>query len=574
MSSNNFIICPYCGNYVNASLSHCAVCGKEIPMELKGTPNVNNEPKNILKQNIIRTILFASSIVAVIVIVGVVLTIRFYDEKKQSNLTQPDFHTTVIAESLSEDEKESSSGETREYITKTDISAETQDETVEETEKQSETQTVTKVEIVSTAQEAIKPTKPQIEETTQEILTEPTTEAATEAATETTKPAKPQIEETTQEISDIIYVPPYDYEIPTEPTTETATEAQHEIYTVNVNFYKEVNGVKTYVKTLTVSGEERTLFEIPLTLQEDTRCKIADRAGDITGVYVWEKDTYKIAYTGDEYLNGYIEDGVLKSEIRNNNDFDITYFYREAKVNVVLYDEDYNYQTVDTYTISGGLGDTFTVDMVYPDQPIYELYSVAGYGNEENTTFRLSNASYINEYKVGDTTYSEQVFIPGTYAFNGTFFKEGIYEVEIQYFGYIYSKPVFDSIIKDGMSEYDKAKAIHDWIVNNCYYDFNLDYGFESFTPYGIFKNRYAVCDGYTYGFRHLAIWAGLECERYTAGNHSWNRVKVDGEWYNVDCTYSDNEGMFFLKSDAYFVEMGHHSGFVADGVCNSTKYE
>ena len=414
-----------------------------------------------------------------------------------------------------------------------------------------------------------------------EASTEMETEPAAEKATEKPlpKPTSPIIQETVESSAEVIHfpskVPEYGNEIYTETTTEQETEATPEIYTVKVNVYKEVNGVKSYVKTITASGEKKTIYEIPLALPEDTRCKIADDDPALTGVSFWEKGPYEVAYINNDLLSGYLEDGVLKSQIRKNAEYNITYYYRDFKVNVILFDEDYEYRIVDTYTISGGLGDTFTVDLVYPDEPIYELYSAAGFSDiEGESVFLLSNYSYPHTYKEGDTTYYEKISVPGKYVINSSLFKMSIVEMEIQYFGYTYSKPVYDSIIKPGMSEYDKAKAIHDWIVTNCYYDFNGDYGYESYSQYGIFKNKYGVCDGYTYGFKRLAEMAGLECERYVCYNHSWNRVKIDGEWYNVDCTYSDIDGTFFLKSDEYFVKKGYQWGFEADGVCNSIKYD
>ena len=450
--------------------------------------------------------------------------------------------------------------ETKDFIaeSETELPAKPEKETTTEFMTETSTERVTEPPTETPTEVATEPvTEPETEPST-----ELETQVATQPATQPTTQPKPKPTTPIETETEYIYIPPYepDYgnEIYTETPIEPETEAIPEIYTVKVNVYKEVNGVKSYVKTITVSGEKKTLYEIPLTLPEDTRCKIAVADPDLTGVVFWEKGPYQIAYINNDFFSGYLEDGVLKSEIRKNAEYDITYYYRDFKVNVVLFDEDYQYRIVDTYTISGGLGDVFTLDLAYSDEPIYELYSIAGFSDiEEEGVFVITNNG-----------------VPGHYEINSTYFKMSIVEMEIQYFGYTYSKPVYDSVIKPGMSEYDKAKAIHDWIVTNCYYDFNGEYGYESYSQYGIFKNKYGVCDGYTYGFKRLAEMAGLECERYVCYNHSWNRVKIDGEWYNVDCTYSDIDGTFFLKSDEYFVKKGYQWGFEADGVCNSTKYD
>ncbi len=112
---------------------------------------------------------------------------------------------------------------------------------------------------------------------------------------------------------------------------------------------------------------------------------------------------------------------------------------------------------------------------------------------------------------------------------------------------------VLNTIITAGMTEYDKVKAIHDWLVNNVEYDSS---GYEtgniadtSYTAEGVLDTRIGVCDGYARAFLLLAERAGLEANRVigvaagssgTAENHAWNQVKVDGKWYNIDVTWDD----------------------------------
>ena len=108
-------------------------------------------------------------------------------------------------------------------------------------------------------------------------------------------------------------------------------------------------------------------------------------------------------------------------------------------------------------------------------------------------------------------------------------------------------------IIKSGMSEFDKVKAIHDWIVLNTDYDvkgaMSGNVPASSFTAEGLIDNHIAVCDGYSKTFEAMAKQAGLEVTRVTGvaynssgnpENHSWNQVKVDGKWYNIDVTWDD----------------------------------
>ena len=119
---------------------------------------------------------------------------------------------------------------------------------------------------------------------------------------------------------------------------------------------------------------------------------------------------------------------------------------------------------------------------------------------------------------------------------------------------------VTDEIIKDGMTERDKVKAIHDWIVKNTTYDvasFNLIHqGKGNETPdwihveIGPLLHGRAVCDGYAWTFNYLALTAGLQSrfvegpvyykDGTCPGAHAWNQVFVDGKWYFIDCTWDD----------------------------------
>ena len=109
-------------------------------------------------------------------------------------------------------------------------------------------------------------------------------------------------------------------------------------------------------------------------------------------------------------------------------------------------------------------------------------------------------------------------------------------------------------IITDSMTDIQKVKAIHDWLVNNVEYDtkgYNSgNISAESYTAEGLFKNRVAVCDGYSKAFLAMAECAGLDSVRITGiaynsssstgESHSWNQVKVNGKWYNIDVTWDD----------------------------------
>jgi hypothetical protein len=107
-------------------------------------------------------------------------------------------------------------------------------------------------------------------------------------------------------------------------------------------------------------------------------------------------------------------------------------------------------------------------------------------------------------------------------------------------------------LITSGMSEFDKEKALHDYIVNNTRNDYNnyvkntLPY--ESYTAYGCLVRGVAVCEGYTKAMKLLCDLSSLECNIVIGKSknadslegHTWNMVKVDGEYYHLDVTSDD----------------------------------
>lgn len=115
--------------------------------------------------------------------------------------------------------------------------------------------------------------------------------------------------------------------------------------------------------------------------------------------------------------------------------------------------------------------------------------------------------------------------------------------------------------LPDG-SDYDKILYINNYLVENCKYLMSDDDEYDS-TAYGCLVNRKAGCEGYSKAFELLASEAGLEAELITGvtdegDNHAWNQVKADGEWYNIDVTWSDHDDgyaamEYFLVNDKDF---------------------
>lgn len=143
------------------------------------------------------------------------------------------------------------------------------------------------------------------------------------------------------------------------------------------------------------------------------------------------------------------------------------------------------------------------------------------------------------------------------------------------------------SCVTDGMSDYEIAKALHDYLVLNNEYDMRYYSGGMpriSYTAYGALVNRTSVCAGYALAYERLMDQVGIPCEYVTGmttnGYHAWNIIQIDGEWYHVDVTWDDptpdREGYvrykYFLKSDKAMSR--DHVSWEASHTCTSTKYD
>ena len=135
--------------------------------------------------------------------------------------------------------------------------------------------------------------------------------------------------------------------------------------------------------------------------------------------------------------------------------------------------------------------------------------------------------------------------------------------------------------IKDSMSDFEKEKAVYDWMTSSLQYDSGALTVIPSTqedcdNPYGVLKYHNAVCVGYATTFRMFMQMMDIECmvEHNTEKYHSWDLVKIDGDWYITDI-YSDqgngNYAHFNMTDSMWGQEQNwDHDFFPA---ANSLKY-
>lgn len=138
------------------------------------------------------------------------------------------------------------------------------------------------------------------------------------------------------------------------------------------------------------------------------------------------------------------------------------------------------------------------------------------------------------------------------------------------------------TLIRDGMGDEEKQRAIYDYLNDNAQYDDDAADNAErnqfkkvdgryadSFETYGVLVKKIGVCSSYASAFKLLADLAGLDSIVVTGRldnvPHAWNKVKIDGEWRNVDPTNNEtNTGIPYMLYDSND-ETAQELQFVAD---------
>lgn len=110
---------------------------------------------------------------------------------------------------------------------------------------------------------------------------------------------------------------------------------------------------------------------------------------------------------------------------------------------------------------------------------------------------------------------------------------------------------IYEKIIKKNMSDYDKVKAIHDYIIDHVKYDVKRNNeetsDYTSYKAIGPLLEGYATCSGYTDA---MALFLEkMEIKNYKVATelmqedisgHVWNALFIDDKWLHLDLTWDD----------------------------------
>ena len=113
--------------------------------------------------------------------------------------------------------------------------------------------------------------------------------------------------------------------------------------------------------------------------------------------------------------------------------------------------------------------------------------------------------------------------------------------------------PSVDSIVRSAVaecnsktdgSEYAKALWLHDWLLDQLEYDKTLKWSSAESAR----TRELGTCQSYESAYAKLLTAAGIENSetRDTYDGHTWNAMKLDGQWYQTDCTWDDSSDNWY----------------------------
>ena len=101
------------------------------------------------------------------------------------------------------------------------------------------------------------------------------------------------------------------------------------------------------------------------------------------------------------------------------------------------------------------------------------------------------------------------------------------------------------SMMSPDMTDLEKVLLCHNYIVKfNSYSKETL----HATNAYGCLIDGKSQCSGYAKGFLYMCDQLGIPCiyvngvSGETGNTHAWNKVYLNGDWYNVDCMWDDPE--------------------------------
>jgi len=252
-----------------------------------------------------------------------------------------------------------------------------------------------------------------------------------------------------------------------------------------------------------------------------------------------------------EEVKDFIDEKILKKEyiIAKANDY-----YLESNFNYI---QNYTDDVSNKKELLNYIYYVINTGSDYADGECTKEYTnctkdLADIANDEETLSLLNNFVHpYNSFKTISFTYNE----------NGEFslIIEHIYtQTEISELNYVINAKLTE-LTTENMTNEEKIRKIHDYIINNTKYDSlkteNIhDDTYKSNTAYGVLIQGYGICSGYADTMSLFLNELGIENYKISNDTHIWNLVHINGLWRHLDATWDDPISEYNENRDMYFL--------------------
>lgn len=122
--------------------------------------------------------------------------------------------------------------------------------------------------------------------------------------------------------------------------------------------------------------------------------------------------------------------------------------------------------------------------------------------------------------------------------------------------------------------QYERAEFVYNYLLK--YFDYSKE---DNPTLYDLVSDKKGNCHAFAQLYQLIMRKLNIPCESVvsTSMNHQWNIIKIDGKWYNVDCSLASmckNYNLYntwFCKSDKFFEGFGYK---IDKPICFSGLYD
>ena len=182
------------------------------------------------------------------------------------------------------------------------------------------------------------------------------------------------------------------------------------------------------------------------------------------------------------------------------------------------------------------------------------LTDVDNLANDQKTLSAINNFVHpFNSFRHLETTYDDygKVTLNIDHIYNSSEIK--LINAKV--------KEIEKEIWNNTMSDEEKIKQAHNYIINNSKYDKdrsdNNIVNYKSDTAYGTLLEGYSLCGGYTDAMELFLEDLNIKSYKIASENHVWNAVYLNNAWYHLDLTWDDpitNDGSDILEYNFFLI--------------------